>query len=1383
MNTTAPTLTSELSAAEKRALLTELLRRQAGEQLTVSPLSPGQKALWFLHHSAPESAAYHVSFSGRIHSAVDVAALKRAFQQIVDRHALLRATFHLQDGEPVQRVTGHREVSFAVHDVSGASEDELYARVDAAYRRPFDLENGPVFRVELFTRNAHDHILLMTVHHIVYDAWSLWINLDELRVLYANECAAGSGQQRSPLPSLVSGYDDYVRALQARLQGEDGEQQWAYWSKALAGDLPTLNLPLDHARPPLQSYNGASHKFALDAALAAQVKALAQAQGVTPFMLLLAAFQVLLHRYAGQDDILVGSPTMGRADPDLANVVGYFVNPVVLRADLSGNPSFEAFLGQVRLTVLEGLEHQGFPFPTLVEKLRPPRDPSTSPLFQASFVLQKERKGGGMIDSVAGSGSDGRFDWGGLDMSYYELPQQEGQFDLELELLDAGETLFGSFKYNNDVFELDTIERLGHNFSKLLSSVVTQPQARVSDLVLLDDAERHVILDQWNDTAVDYPRLGWVHDCVEHQAWQTPQATALRFGDQQLSYTDFNQRVNRLAHYLRAAGVGADVVVGVCMDRSIDLVVSLHAVLKAGGAYLPLDPEYPTDRLDYMASDADIALLLSHSNLAQRWTAEGVRRVDLDEAAHEIAAQPHHDPIVEVAPQQLAYVIYTSGSTGRPKGVAVPHAGLLNRLQWMQAQYRLSVGDTVLQKTPFSFDVSVWEFFWPLMTGATLAVAMPGDHRDSGRLVATIRQHGVTVLHFVPSMLRVFLEDAGAAQCTTIRHVFCSGEALPFDLQQRFFETQSAQLHNLYGPTEASIDVSHWTCQRQASGSTVPIGVPIANTSLYILDAQLQPQPIGVAGELHIGGIGLARGYLNQPALTADKFIRDPFGHAPGGRLYKTGDLARFRRDGAIEYLGRLDHQVKLRGFRIEIGEIESVLLTHAAVRAAVVVLREDRGDRRLVAYLAVAGSEPQPTVSELRDFLGQQLPDYMIPSAFVMLDELPLNANGKIDRKALPAPEMGRGQASSNFVPPRDSYEQTLAQLWEAALGLPSVGVQDNFFELGGHSLLAVGLMVRIEQAFGRALPMSTLFRKPTIELLAQELREQTTSPASSPLVPIQTQGTATPLFCPAGGGGSVLYYYPLAKYLGPDQPFYGLQAVGLDGSCEPLTRVEDLAAAYLQEVRTVQPHGPYRIAGHCFGGLVAFEMAQQLLRAGEAVEQLMLIDVPAGRPAGALPSDDTGWLIKLADVIRESSGHDLGLNEATLAGLNAQEQLESFRSRMVAAGFLPPGAGVAQVRGLLRVFAANGAAQYAPADVRPVPIALFRAGEFHPDYDFTSVDDAGASLGESSMGWKAYASGPVSVAVVPGNHITMMSEPHVSDLARQIGVCLSRLRAAQPA
>jgi amino acid adenylation domain-containing protein len=1377
------TATATLSSAKKRELLAQALRKKASLQVIVSPLSYGQKALWFLYRSAPESAAYHVSFSARIRSVLDIQALRRSFQALIDRHSSLRVVFKIKNGEPVQEIVGYREVSFEITDCSQDTDEALCEQVQAAYRRPFDLEQGPTFRVNLFTRLADDHVLLVTVHHIVYDAWSLWLNLDEIRLLYTAEVA---GLPASPALPEVS-YRDHIQRQQDMLDGPGGERLWNFWKNALAGELPPLNLPLDHPRPPVQAYRGSSHRTQLDGELSKQVKLLAQTEGATPFMVLLAAFQALLHRYTGQDDILVGSPTTGRTDVRFNGVVGYFVNPVVLRADLSANPTFEGLLRQVRGTVLRALEHQDFPFPLLVERLQPRRDPSYAPLFQVFFVYQKPQRSGAAIDWLGWSAAAGaRSNWGGLEIEFYDLPQQEGQFDLELEVFDTEDSFRCLFKYNSDLFHAATIARLARHFECLLRGIVAAPQKRIAQFPLLDAAERKQILQVWNATTVDYPQAAGVHRLFEQQERLTPDAPALVLGSQTLTYTEMNRRTNQLAHFLRAAGVGPDAVVGVCLERSADMVLALHAVLKAGGAYLPLDPEYPSERLDYMARDAGIALMLTETAITERWPAGDTRVVTLDTEWERIAQQPTDNPDVSLAPDNLAYVIYTSGSTGQPKGVAVPHRGLLNRLQWMQAEYQLNGNDRVLQKTPFSFDVSVWEFFWPLMTGAALIVAPPGDHRDSRRLIQLIRAHSVTTLHFVPSMLRAFLDDPEAISCRTLRRVICSGEALPYDLQQRFFATLDAELVNLYGPTEASIDVSHWTCRRDSDDTVVPIGFPIANTALYILDATLNPVPIGVAGELHIGGVGLARGYLNKPELTADKFIGDPFSQHTGNRLYKTGDLARFRADGAIEYLGRMDHQVKIRGFRIELGEIEAVLGQHPKVHESVVVVREDRGDKRLVTYAVSSDTESPISGSVLREFLMERLPDYMVPASFVVLDALPLNTNGKIDRKALPAPDAKWSDKGEKFVPPRDSVEQALVRHWEAVLETRPIGVRDNFFELGGHSLLAVCLMARIENEFGQNLPIATLFRKPTIEQLGELLRNQGQAPASGTLISIQSSGSSTPFFCVAGGGGSVLYYYPLANYLGPDQPFYGLQAIGLDGEREPLARVEDLAAAYLEEIRKVRPHGPYLLGGHCFGGLVAFEVSQQLRRQGEEVALLVVMDVPARRPEGDLAlagADDTTWLVKLAGVIKESSGKDLGVTYEALQPFDAEARLHYFKERMQAAGFLPPGADVSHVCGLLRVFVANSTARYAPQDVRPVPIVLFRAGESHPDYDFSPADDPGRPIEQSSIGWSAYAQGEVAVHIVPGNHITMMSEPHVARLAERIMKCLIDACAADRA
>ena len=861
---------SQLSSQEKRALLAELLRQKAAEADFVFPLSRGQQALWFLYQSAPESAAYNTAFTARILSRVNVPALRGALQALIDRHPSLRTTFSVRGGEVVQEIHPHQELWFEEQAASHWSWGELNQRVEQDYRRPFNLERGPAMRVTLFTRSGEDHVLLLTIHHIVSDAWSIWLLLGELRLLYP---AVLTGQP-SPLPPRERDYTDYIQWERNTLSGPEGERLWTYWQQQLAGDLPLLDLPTDRPRSAAYSHHGASHFFRLANDLAERLTGLARTEGVTLYMMLLAAFQVLLHRYSGQEDILVGSPTTGRSQTEFAGIVGYFVNPVVMRANPRGNLSFREFLNQVRRVVLGALAHQDFPFPLLVERLHPRRDASQTPLFQVFFVLQRPQQSPELADLLAG----GKADWGGLNLTPFRMPQMEGQFDLTLEIEKGMECVF---KYNSALFDASTIERMAGHFQTLLEAIVRDPRQRVAELSILPDAERNQLLVDWNDTRTEYRQDQCIHHFIEAQAEATPEAVALVFEDRRLTYRDLNAQANRLAHCLRESGAGPEVRVGICVERSVEMVVGLLAILKAGAAYVPLDPAYPRERLAFMLEDSRCPVLVTQETFASSLPAIGARVIALD--GNWECRYQHRDenPVSAVSPQNLAYVIYTSGSTGQPKGAMNTHFGVCNRLFWMQDAYRLAAGDRVLQKTPFSFDVSVWEFFWPLMTGACLVVTQPGGHQDSAYLARLIAGQGVTTLHFVPSMLQVFLEAPGLEGCSSLRQVFCSGEALPAELQKRFFERLGADLHNLYGPTEASVDVTFWQCERDRLPRTVPIGRPIANTQIYILDPHLRPSPIGVAGELHIGGAGLARGYLNRPELTAEKFIPNPFQSGP----------------------------------------------------------------------------------------------------------------------------------------------------------------------------------------------------------------------------------------------------------------------------------------------------------------------------------------------------------------------------------------------------------------------------------------------------------------------------------------------------------------------
>jgi amino acid adenylation domain-containing protein len=899
----------------------------------------------------------------------------------------------------------------------------------------------------------------LIIHHIIADEWSMEVIHRDVRELYE----AFSQGQPSPLPDLPIQYADFAAWQREWLQGEVLQGQLAYWKEEVAGAPFVLGLPTDKPRPAAQSFRGGMEKFELPKALLERLKSLGIQEQATLFMILEASFAALLHRYTGQDDILVGTPISDRTHSETEGLIGFFLNTFILRTRFTDQLNFRSLLQQVRARALGAYAHPDFPFERLVAELAPERDLSRTPLFQVMFVLADPEG----VSQVAKLSSNP------------ETGTGTSKFDLTLFMAETEDGLEGVMEYSADLFEAPTIQRLCGHYGTLLEALAGNPDQRISTLPLLTLREREQLLVGWNDTEVDYPGDACLHGLFEEQAKRTPDAVAVEFQGSQLSYRELNERANQLGHYLRGAGVGADTLVGVCMERSLEMVVALYGVLKAGGAYVPIDPEYPPERVAFMLEDADVGVLLTQTRLASMLPRYQGRVVSVDGEWEQIARHDVANPAKETGPKNLAYMIYTSGSTGRPKGAMNTHRGICNRLLWMQDRYGLTAADKVMQKTPFSFDVSVWEFFWPLLVGARLVVAEPGGHRDPAYLVKLIRAQGITVLHFVPSMLGVFLAEAGVEKCESLRHVMCSGEALPYDLQEQFFRLLRAQLHNLYGPTEAAVDVTHWTCRRGDERKIVPIGRPVANTQVYILDRYLQPVPMGVAGELHLGGVQVGRGYHQRPDLTAEKFIPDPFSGDPEARLYKTGDLCRWLSDGAVEYLGRMDFQVKIRGFRIELGEIESLLRSHAGVREAVVVVREE-GEKRLVAYV-VLGGEPGCTTGELRDYLRQKLPDYMVPVAWVVLPALPLNPNGKLDRKGLPAPE-AEAYTQRHYEAPQGEMETRLAALWAEVLKVDRVGRHDNFFELGGHSLLATQLISRIRGALGIDVPLRSLFERPTV-------------------------------------------------------------------------------------------------------------------------------------------------------------------------------------------------------------------------------------------------------------------------------------------------------------
>ncbi|MDP6581473.1 MAG: amino acid adenylation domain-containing protein [Vicinamibacterales bacterium] len=1059
-----------------RERLRALLREKAAGRHEIHPVGIGQRALWFLHQTEPASPAYNTAFAFRSRSPLDQEVLRRAIEKLVIRHEALRTTFASEAGRPVQHVWGYREVPLRTHS-TGPDRGAVEQLVNDAYAEPFDLARGPLARVDLFTSAVDDHVVLLTLHHAVCDAWSLWILTDELVRCYQGELTG-----RVPTLEPMEPYHEFCRRQTAQLESAAGERLWRHWQTTLEGVLPPLALPLDHPRPPVRAERGGTIEFGLSHGLSRDLRATAASLGATLNVVLLGCFQLLLHRMAGQPELVLGTLTGGRTDPAFAGTVGYFVNPVVIRSCLPETGTIADFLADVRRQALAAIEHQDFPFPLLVERLRPVRDPGRLPIFQVLFVLQKAPRQHGPEQLTASDGAAST----DLRLEPFPVRQMEGQFDITLEMTDA-DPITGRLKYATPLFERDTAERLTRYMEALLRDVCDD-SARPLDQVLELIPDDIRFLRDRNQTVTPVEHGRRIHELIARQAGQSPDADALVLDacdgtpSETCSYGQLETRAAGLAARLRALGVGPDVLVGVLVPRSINLLVALVAVLKAGGAFVPIDPEHPPGRIDEMLRDAATPVLVATPDLAGRLSPPpGCQLVEPDECkAVDTMSGVGADP----GPAGLAYVMYTSGSTGRPKAAMNTHGGLSNRLAWMQRAYRLGPTDAVLQKTPVSFDVSVWELLWPLTAGARLVLCPPGRHRDPALLAALIRRQRVTTLHFVPSMLRVFLETPGLPECPSVRRIICSGEALSPVLARQCLEWSDAELHNLYGPAEAAIDVTHWPCRRDALDDVVPIGRPISNTRIHVVGGTGRRCPVGVAGELCIAGLGVGRGYHALPGLTAERFVPDPFGES-GERMYRTGDRARWRWDGELEYLGRFDHQVKIRGARVELGEIEARLAEHPSVRQAVVEARLGAGGAdRLVAY--VVTDSPRPSVSALHRFLASWLPATMMPATFLFLEQLPLSPSGKLDRRALPDPTSERPRLDTAYTGPRTENERQIAEIWQAVLGVEAVGVHDNFFELGGHSLALAEVQSGLAASTDRTPSLVDLFRLPTVAMLA---------------------------------------------------------------------------------------------------------------------------------------------------------------------------------------------------------------------------------------------------------------------------------------------------------
>ncbi|MFY0567371.1 amino acid adenylation domain-containing protein [Archangium lansingense] len=1060
---------------EKRALLARLLREKARKPKE-APASFSQERMWFLDQWNPGSALFNMPVAVRLTGTLHLEALERGLQELVSRHEPLRTTILEKEGSPLQLIAPSVEVPLSLVDLQehpeADREAQAWKHMSAEAQRPFELSKGPLLRTVLYRLSPREHLLLFNLHHAIADGWSMGVLVRELATLYP---AFVEGRP-SPLPALPLQYAEYAGWQREWLRGEVLESQLAFWRSKLDPNA-VLELPGDKTRPAALSSQGVRQSLVLSPELTQALKTLAQREGKTLFAVLLAGFQLLLQRYTGQTDLTVGTLVAGRERAELEGLIGLFINTLALRTSLAGDPTFRELLSRAFETAREAQAHQDVPFEKLVEDLKPERSSRHLPLFQVMINLQNAP-----LPPLQSP-----------DLRMEVVPVHTGttKHDLTLYATELAEGLRLSAEYSTDLFEAPTMLRLLGHLRSLLAAAVEDPNRNISDLPMLTQEERQQILEEWNGEKVEMPANACIHTLIEAQVERTPEAVALVFEGQSLTYRELNARANQLAWHLRSLGVGPEVRVGLCVERSLEMVIALLATLKAGGAYVPLDPDYPSQRLVWMLEDARPAVLLVQQRLLSRLPPHQARVLCLDSQWDEMAAHPKHAPPPLATPNGLAYVIFTSGSTGRPKGAMNAHAPVVNRLLWMQDEYKLGPQDTVLQKTPFSFDVSVWEFFWPLMMGARLVVARPGGHQEPAYLVRLIAEARVTTLHFVPSMLQVFLEEPGLERCASLRRVVCSGEALPLELAERCLQRlPQAGLHNLYGPTEAAVDVTYYACVRGEQRRSVPIGRPVANTSIRLLDPKLRPVPIGVSGELFIGGVQVGRGYLSRPELTAERFIPDPFSETPGARMYRTGDVARWLPDGNVEYLGRADFQVKIRGLRIELGEIESALEQHPTVQQAVVMAREDvPGDKRLVAYVAGRGGAAAVDTEALNARLREKLPEYMVPSAIVVLDALPLNPNGKVDRKALPAPKLERPKEEP--VAPSTPTETEVAALFSELLRVEQVGAKDDLFKLGGNSLMATRVVARLRARFGVELPVRVLFQHSTVQQVARLVDE----------------------------------------------------------------------------------------------------------------------------------------------------------------------------------------------------------------------------------------------------------------------------------------------------
>ncbi len=1326
------------------------------------PLSYAQQRLWFLDQLMPGSNAYNLPAEMYIDARLNPSALEQSLREVVRRHAALRTTFIVVGGQPVQRINSSGSLQIPLIDLSGLGKEERdeeseRLRQEAALR-PFDLESGPLLRAALIRLDKEEYLFLMNMHHIVSDGWSMDVLLREMETLYESF----SHGLPSPLAELEIQYADYAQWQRSWLDGEVLREEVDFWKRQLDGAPTLLELEPDHPRQALRTMRGAHCPLAFSEEVSRSLREFSRQEGASLFMTLMAGFHALLWRYTGQNDILVGTPIAGRSRVELEPMIGFFVNMIPIRTGFNDAPTFRELVKQVRESSLAAYTHQELPFDKLVEELQPMRAPGRNPIFQAILAFRNQAPL--------------------MEMAKVSLPagvpvSADTKFDLEVHLADTPGGVMGSFVYSPELFEPTFIARMVDHFQRLFEKVMAEPDMELSELSLLDQEEYRQVTKEWNDTAVAFPDAACIHQLVEQEAEQRPDAIAVEFEQENITYHELNRRANLLAHRLREHGVGPEVYVGVMLKRSAELIVALLAVAKAGGVYVPVNSTDPPLRIRFILEDAGVTVLLTGGQFPEN-LAEGrtVVCVDSDEYRNGVLGETFlRNPITGVSPDNLAYLMYTSGSTGTPKGVCITHRNILGLVK--SANYAdLTSEEVFLQFAPISFDASTFEIWASLLNGARLEV-FPPIVPSLSELADFIARTQVTTLFLTTGLFHQFV-DTTVGSIGAVRQLLTGGDALsPTHLNKAVEQIDNCMFVNCYGPTEATVMACCYQVGPDRHGTSVPIGRPISNSQVYILSA-MQPAGTGERGELFIGGAGLGRGYLNRPDLTAERFLPDPFSPRAGGRLYRTGDAARYLNNGVIQFLGRLDNQVKISGFRIEPGEIEVALSEHPEVSTALVLAREDSpGDKRLVAYVVARGETP-PTNEDLRSYLRERVPEYMVPSVFVMLKVLPLTQNGKVDRAALPAPQLLLNRSGREYVAPRNGLQQQLVDIWEELFKLHPIGLTDDFFELGGHSLQMIMLVARVEERLGKRVSIAELFGDPTIEHLAKLIGHGKENLFQSLVVPMQTAGTKLAMFSPHASGGHVWCYKDLVKYLGDDQPFYGVQARNPDTGLVFHTQIEAMASDYVEAIRGVQPVGPYLLGGWSMGGVIAFEMARQLQAQGEQIAMLALID--AHVPAGAQSEFSWGVLLSVF-------AFDLGLTYENLSRpleeISAMPQMAQLRQvwkEAKLAGVVPAGMTLVEFRKIFDIYKinANTMNSYKAGEYEG-RITLISAAEemeqnvFSRDTDHVEWE-AKNVVKDPLKGWGQLATEGVEAHVVPGDHFSMIREPHVTILAEQLRNCI---------